>query len=579
MNRCEDVQLLISKYVDAEATPEEREIVDLHIVACFECARKMTEYMEIAAIFAEAPMRAPQPEVRAGLFREIGGVKDAARRKEDMAARRRNWYRWTPPGPARQPATSSRERRGFAWGRLWDVASPFAAASMAVCAIIAVVLMNSRQEQTPRPDNRAIANYPDFPAISTIPATVVYPMTVSEGNSVNGQVPPIETGLASPPPIAATNVPVRGTATIEDAALQLEQVAPVLEAGDTWHQLRDPAYGYMVSYPPNWWTHTRNSTRYFYPWTEGGTEYAPYWINLHVDRNIEGLDAVSGNQALLGGEGRLEGAEGGATWLRSSGGTAAGVTDEIYAFDPDFIYTLRLTVPKDSPLGDFESRWSQAQDFFSRMSRNVSLGGQAGRVLFLNGGDLWSVSATEPANPVSVWKGYNSRWTRQFALSPDGHTVAFATTDASLDLWANELNLAQLDATGSSVAQPSLSGAEIHDIAWYSDRELLALADVEATGLGIYRLALDTEGNTAPPELLVELGDEMTGARGLAVSPDRQLITFMAPLGESKSTDIYAVRPDGGNLVKLVGHEAAVSPPRPDGQSAPPQEQAVKSYV
>ncbi|MDQ3705549.1 MAG: zf-HC2 domain-containing protein [Chloroflexota bacterium] len=579
MNRCEDVQLLISKYVDAEATPEEREIVDLHVVACVECARKMTEYMEIAAIFAEAPMRAPQPEVRAGLFREIGNVKEEARRKEQMAARRRSWYRWTPPGSAR-PAASSRARRGFSWGRLWEVASPFAAASMAVCAIIAVVLMNSRPPQSTRPDKQAIANYPDFPAISTIPATVVYPMAANEGDpGVYSQVPPIRTGLASPPPIAATNVPALGTATVEDAALQLEQATHVLEAGETWHQLRDPAYGYMVSYPPNWWTHTRGSTRYFYPWTEGGTAYAPYWINLHVDPNTEGLDAVSGNQALLGGKGRLEGTEGGPLWLRSSGGTEADVTDEIYAFDPNFIYTLRLTVPKESPIAGFEARWSQAQDFFSRMSRNVSLGGQAGRVLFLNGGDLWSVSATEPADPMSVWKGYNSRWTRQFALSPDGRTVAFATTDSSLDLWANELNLAQLDATGSSVAQPSLSGAEIHDIAWYSDRELLALADVEASGLGIYRLALDADGNLAPPELVVALGDEMTGARGLAVSPDRQLITFMAPLGESKSTDIYAVRPDGGNLIKLVGHEAAVSPPRPDGQSVAPQEQAVKSYV
>ncbi|MDQ3928037.1 MAG: zf-HC2 domain-containing protein [Chloroflexota bacterium] len=314
MRKCEDVQLLISKYVDAEATPEEREIVDLHILACAECARKVTEYMEIAAIFAETPVRAPQPELRAGLFREIGNIKEEARRKEDMVARRRSWYRWTPPGASTSAA--SRGRRGFAWGRLWDVASPFAAASMAVCAIIAVVLMNGRQTQNTQPDNKAIANYPDFPAISTIPATVVYPMMVSQ-DDISNQVPPIRTGLASPPPIAATNVPAQGTATVEDAALQLEQVSPVLEREGAWHQLRDPAYGYTVSYPPNWWTQSRGSTRYFYPWSEGGTEYPPYWFDLRVDRNTNGLDAISANQALLDGKGHLEGSQEVGLWLRA----------------------------------------------------------------------------------------------------------------------------------------------------------------------------------------------------------------------------------------------------------------------
>lgn len=579
---CQDVQLLISKYVDAEATPGEREIVDLHVVACLACARKMTEYMEIAAIFAEAPMRAPQPDLRAGLFREIGNIKDEARRKEDLAARRRKWYRWSPP--AARPAASTQlvPRGRFRWGRLWDLASPFAAASMAMLAIVAVVLTYGNKARDNATDVPAIANYPDFPAVSTIPATVVYPMMVSTegGAKVYEQVPPIKTGLAGPATLAATTVPVQGTPGIsEDVALQLEQATPVLEADDAWHQLRDPAYGYVVSYPPNWWTQSRGNTRYFYPWTEGGTQHAPYRIELHVDANTEGLDAAAANQALLGGKGRLEGREGGAVWLRSSGGDDASVTDAIYAFDPNFIYTLRLTVPKESPLGDFESRWGRAQDLFSRMSRNVSLGGQQSRVLFLNGGDLWSVSATGPGNPMALWKGYNTRWTRQFALSPDGHTVAFGTTNATLDPWANELNLAQLDGTGSNQAQPILSGAEIHDIAWYADRELLAIADLADSGLGIYRLTLDADHKAGPPELLVALGEDLMGARGLTVSPDRQLISFMAPLGESKSTDIYAVRPDGGNLLKLVTHADALSPSQPGGQGSPAEQQAIKSYV
>lgn len=376
---CQDVQLLISKYVDAEATPGEREIVDLHVVACLECARKMTEYMEIAAIFAEAPMRAPQPELRAGLFREIGSIKEEARRKQDVDARRRKWYRWMPPASPSAGSTPSRGRRGIAWGRLWEVASPFAAASMAICAIMAVVFMNGSKTPDSRPDAETIAISPYYPAVSTIPATVVYPIKAAGqgGTGLHDQVPAVKTGLASPPPRASAYVPARSTATIEDAALQLEQATPVLEAADAWHQLRDPAYGYMVSYPPNWWTQSRGSTRHFYPWTEGGSEFAPYWIDLRVDPNIEGLDAVSANEVLLGGKGRLEGKDGEALWLRSGGDDEASVTDHIYAFDPNYIYAMRLTVPRENPLDDFESRWNEAQRLFSRMSRNVSLGGGA----------------------------------------------------------------------------------------------------------------------------------------------------------------------------------------------------------
>jgi hypothetical protein len=71
----------------------------------------------------------------------------------------------------------------------------------------------------------------------------------------------------------------------------------------------------------------------------------------------------------------------------------------------------------------------------------------------------------------------------------------------------------------------------------------------------------------------------MTGAKALAVSPDRQLLTFMAPLGESEGTDIYAIRPDGTDLKLLVSHTLPVAPSTAAGHVLAPEGQAIKSYV
>src|SRR5919202_5352779 len=105
---CDDIALLISKYADGEATHEEREAVDLHVSTCSACARKLTEYMEFAAIFAEAPMRSPEPDLRANLFREIGNIKEEARRKDAEALSQPSWQRWLRPSGARRG-------RGFSW--------------------------------------------------------------------------------------------------------------------------------------------------------------------------------------------------------------------------------------------------------------------------------------------------------------------------------------------------------------------------------------------------------------------------------------------------------------------------------
>jgi hypothetical protein len=255
------------------------------------------------------------------------------------------------------------------------------------------------------------------------------------------------------------------------------------------------------------------------------------------------------------------------------------VDDDIYAYDTDNIYHLHLTVPILQQLGDFPTRWDIAQDIFSKMSQTVAPGKPQSRVLFLNGGDLWSVDATgQGSNAKPVWQGNGKQWVRHFALSPDSRLVAFDTTDKSDDPWATTIFLTSLDA--SAGANPlSLPGVvEVHDVAWYSDHELLAIAKT-TSGLGIYRFMVGGPNGTEQPQLLAKLNDEQSGARGLQVSPDRQLISFLAPLGESKGTDVYAVRPDGSNMVLLVSHTDAVTPAALGSSALSRDNQAVKSYL
>lgn len=568
---CDDIKLLISKYVDGEATREECEMVDLHVTVCAECSYKLTEYMGFAAIFAEAPLRAPQPDLRAGVFHEIGSIKEEARRKEAAVPPRRT-SRLVP----------TRGGGPLAAGRLWEAFSPFAAVSLALVALAAVVMVNAPRGEVPSSTEQANIIYPSVP---TIPATVVYPsfLGVASNNSAPNVPPAIGTRPASQSPAATAAVILQVPSVAGgDVLLGLQQAAPVMESGSAWHQMRDPVYGYSISYPSNWWTQLQGDTRLFFPWRAGGTKYSPYWVEMRVQSNPQRLDASRANDALLGGKGKLEGAgtATGALWLRYSTGDDTSVSDEIYAFDASNIYVLRLNVPRVSQAGAFPQRWSEAQDLFSKMSRKVSLGAGQGRVLFLNGGDLYSVGVNvsgSASDARPVWRGYGTRWARQFALSPDGRDVAYSTTATDESPWATDLSLGQVDASPAGTPQPLMANAEIHDIAWYSDRDLLALAKTASSGLGIYRITLSAGRPVGIPQLLVKLGDDMSGARGLSVSPDRQLISFLAPVGAYKGTDVYAVRPDGSGLTRLVAHADAVTPGV--ASATPDHSQAVKSYA
>src|SRR5436190_10855287 len=147
---CENVRLLLSKYADNEATPSEMEKVDSHVASCPDCARKLTEYMQVSAIFSSEPTRAPEPQLRAGLFQEIHSLQEEQQRKQ-RRAKERPWYLPMPaPGPQRSQSLVV---------RILESASPFLAASMAVFALIALAIFLTRTSPDVQPVPTADTHY------------------------------------------------------------------------------------------------------------------------------------------------------------------------------------------------------------------------------------------------------------------------------------------------------------------------------------------------------------------------------------------------------------------------------------
>ncbi len=600
---CEKIQFLLSKYADNEATPHEREKVDRHIALCEVCYSRLAEYLEAQAIFSKEVPRSAEPQLRAGLYREIAHLKEEARREEIRATEEREGP-WYLPVPAPQ---SSPNQPSFAL-RLLKAVSPFAAACAAVFAFFGLIVMGGRLPGNAQPTRTAVTSMPPL-FVPTKSAAIFNPS--STNGAPEGQVPPpvLTAAANNVVPVASVSVTVYATAAFEgvDTVLRLARPTPVFEAGDaakgsTWHVMRDPAYNYKIAYPPNWWTRTTGSWRYFYHWGPGGTRYAPYWIDLRVNDNPEGLTIETANERRFKGQGEIvRGENGKPAWLRHSSSSEDNLYDELYTFTAAHIYSLRLVVPKTSNLGGFQGRFEEAQAIFSRMSGNVSFASDSPKdtpsydqVFFLNGTDLWSLSASGKG-ATAITRGYG---VSAFATSPDLRQIALLTKKEPTDAWANHIYLAHTepDSTDSTrLLWPGTSdGAwKVHDTTWYSDRELLALAENPQGALGLYAINLgtgDSAADTAPQaELLVQLNDgtagtkglseSMAGAKGLAVSPDRQLITFLAPLGSDQKTDIYAVRPDGSDLRSIVSHADPVAVSASKQRVLSPDSQAIKSYL
>jgi hypothetical protein len=125
--------------------------------------------------------------------------------------------------------------------------------------------------------------------------------------------------------------------------------------------------------------------------------------------------------------------------------------------------------------------------------------------------------------------------------------------------------------------------AFIHDIAWYGDHELVAIAGRTAEDLGVYKVTVPqpAEGSHPPERVtrIAALPENKISARGLSVSPDRQLITFLAPISESAGTDVFALRPDGSDLIKLLSHTDPLPVSSGGVRLLAQDNQAIKSYI
>src|SRR5262249_14964621 len=157
------------------------------------------------------------------------------------------------------------QRSGSIIARVLDNASPFVAASMAVFALVALAVFLNRMPQV----------------VVNIPVEDTHYQPVSPISLNSDSVAPDATATTkatdivySPTSVKSVSLPTAVTG--QEDVFTLAQPRPVMESGDVaepsaWHLVRDAAYGYSVSYPPNWWTHVVGQTRYFFPWGSGGT--------------------------------------------------------------------------------------------------------------------------------------------------------------------------------------------------------------------------------------------------------------------------------------------------------------------
>src|SRR6476659_2444798 len=139
---CEAIQLLLSKYADNEATDAEHEQVMSHVATCADCARRLAEFEQVAALFRAEPTMPADPGLRVGLFKEINHLKEEERRQQREVSHGRHWYLPAPP-PARRASKKSPA------ARLWSAASPLVAASLAVFGLLGLTLFLNKSQTTP----------------------------------------------------------------------------------------------------------------------------------------------------------------------------------------------------------------------------------------------------------------------------------------------------------------------------------------------------------------------------------------------------------------------------------------------
>jgi hypothetical protein len=527
---CDFYRPLLSRYVDGEASPLERAQVDAHIGGCAHCSALLSQYQMLRARLTGMPRYQPDARLRRRLFAQLDAV-DAERADEVAITRRR-----APAGAARRAAQPG-------WGgRLFGNLATGLAMLVVIAAGVLIWQMNERRGDSLVASSTPVLAVPTSVAAlgaGRLPGAL--PTTTADRLQANGG----GGRLASP------------TATFWSPS----------ESGEAMHTVRDEAFGYQAQYPSGWWTASAIPAagllahRVLRPWTQQDGQTPDSSVSIDVLDNAGGLaprDALAhwgeavAQVTPIGT--RLAGLDG-YSFVSVAAGAQRRAT---YLFAGALVYRIVAqraapssgADPAETPVRTVSDDLTDlvAQSF--QPAADAATHGGYAPTLFLRNGDLWRVDPQSPtAQPVT-----QGGRVRGFALSPDLSRVALLLAGTAAARWGQTLEVRPLD---GGAALGVWHTGEIHAVAWYGDRELVALGGAaEAnTPIGVYRM---TAAADATPNLLMDLSrlpDGGAGATALRVAPDRLWLTFLAT-GPS-GPDLYGVRPDGAAARSLLPNTAA----------------------
>jgi hypothetical protein len=157
--RHEEIAELLGAYALDAVDPDERTIVEEHLVDCARCRAEVAEHREVAALLANSGADAP-----AGLWDRISGTLEAAPPRLDLA-------------PVRSLEAARRERRRFS--------TPIGAALVAAAAVVVALLGLQVRDQDHRINQlqTALRNpmAPAFDAALDDPGARVFRLASTDG--------------------------------------------------------------------------------------------------------------------------------------------------------------------------------------------------------------------------------------------------------------------------------------------------------------------------------------------------------------------------------------------------------------
>ena len=511
--KCAACRPLLSKYVDGEATLAEMRLIEEHIGGCAGCTAALTEFRLMRSAFYQAPQRAPDPRIRAGLFKAIEEFE--ARRPEEERARR----------PASRPVARPALRRAPhpAWSWFGNLAG---VAAVLILVATSFLLVNIGRQQrdpaagTPAATDEALATL----VVPTQPAAALV-------GAPDGAVPGAERTPGAPP-LANDPLTMPRTATGTPVWHMADETASAPDG----HAIRDAQFGYQITYPANGWSASAPATdpavlgrRLVAPWPmEPAQATLPFYMIIDVLTGTATIPAYTETVAYNNWQG-IHG-------TRKDGNQAV---DEVYLRQDPYIYRLdyRQSPSRAATAG---TDWANAirQSFQPAPDVAAHPFGYA-PALVLRGGDLWSVDAAGRGLRQLTTSGT----VRAFSLAPDLRYVALVTAVRPEDAQGAYVEL--LDVEQGGALRRIWTAKEVHEVAWNGTQELVAIGIDRSGDLGLYRLNRNLDGTDHLSTL------PNANAHSLQVAPDRTWIGFLSDSSRGTS-ELYGVRPDGSGQAPIM---------------------------